>query len=90
MAGQTLLRLIYTGLGQHTWKPAISLLGDLLFARGEVTEGGAISIGEGEGEGYMFGGNSFMSVSEKVKKLGWTQKQKDLEGSMRAGLPAKK
>lgn len=35
----------------------------------------------------MFGGNSFMAVSEKARALGWTQKGKDLEGAIREALP---
>lgn len=81
--------LIYAGLGQHTWQPVISTLGDLLFARGEVKKSGAVSIQEGKGDAYMFVGNSFMKVSEKARKLGWVQKEKDLIGSMKASLPAR-
>lgn len=66
----------------------MELMGDLL-VRGVVTEGGAISIGEGKGEPYMFGGNSYMTVSEKTKKLGWTQKEKDPESLLRDGFPKK-
>ncbi|KAF7970905.1 hypothetical protein HWV62_22670 [Athelia sp. TMB] len=64
--------LIYSGVGTQTWKPVIELLGDMLFARGHATEGGAVSIEEGvSDELYMFGGNSYMEVSEKTKELGW-------------------
>ncbi|KAF7972918.1 hypothetical protein HWV62_16568 [Athelia sp. TMB] len=64
--------LIYSGVGTQTWKPVIELLGDMLFARGHATEGGAVSIEEGvSDELYMFGGNSYMEVSEKTKALGW-------------------
>jgi hypothetical protein len=81
--------LIYAGLGQHTWKPVVTLLGDLLHARGDIPHAGAISIAEGEGEGYMFGGNSFMAVSEKAKELGWKQKQPDIMESIKMALPVK-
>jgi len=79
--------LVYSGLGQHTWGPIISLVGDLMFARGEVTQRGAISIGEGEGDMFMFGGNSFLAVSEKAKAFGWMQKEKGIEGSIQDALP---
>jgi hypothetical protein len=78
--------LIYAGLSQHTWKPIIELMGDLLHARGDIAKGGAISIPEGSGEGYMFGGNSFMAVSEKAKALGWHQAELGLADSMRDAL----
>ena len=78
--------LIYAGLGQHQWKPIVRLIGDLLKAREEVKQGSAISINEGEGDPYMFGGNSFMSVSEKAKALGWKQKQPNLEEAIRQAL----
>jgi hypothetical protein len=80
--------LIYAGLGQHTWGPVVTLLGDLLFARGETKQPGAISIPEAEADGYMFGGNSFLKVSAKARALGWVQKEKGLEDSMREALPA--
>jgi hypothetical protein len=75
--------LIYARLDQHTWKPVVTLLGDLLHARG------AVSIGEGEGEGYMFGGKSFMEVSQKAKDLGWGRRQPDIMQAMRLALPPK-
>ena len=78
--------LIYAGLDQHMWKPIIELMGDLLHARGDIPKGSAISIPEGSGEGYMFGGNSFMAVSEKAKALGWQRKELDLATSMRQAL----
>lgn len=81
--------LIYAGLGQHTWKPIIELMGDLLHARGDIPKGSAISIPEGSGEGYMFGGNSFMAISEKAKALGWQQRELDLADSMRQALGPK-
>ena len=64
--------LVYSGVGTQAWKPLIELLGDLLFARGQAAEGGAVSIEEGvSDELYMFGGNSYMEVSGKTKALGW-------------------
>ena len=45
--------LIYAGLNQHTWGPVVSLLGDLLYARGDVAQSGAKGIHDDEGEGYM-------------------------------------
>ncbi|GAA6027244.1 hypothetical protein JCM8097_002519 [Rhodosporidiobolus ruineniae] len=81
--------LIYSGQNQHAWGPTVSLVGDLLHARGDVAQPGAKSIGEGEGDLYMFGGNSFMAVSEKAKRLiGWTQRQVGLEEAIRQALPA--
>lgn len=65
------------------------LLGDLLHARGEIPNKGAISIGEGEGDMYMFGGNSWMEVSEKAKALGWKPTQPDLMTAIRMALPPK-
>lgn len=78
--------LIYSGAGQHTWKPIIETLGDLLFARGEVDKPSAVSIAEGEGFPYMFGGNSFMDLSRKARSLGWQPKQPDLVTSLKAAL----
>ena len=80
---------MYAGLGQHTWKPIIELMGDLLHARGDIPKGSAISIPEGSGEGYMFGGNSFMAISEKAKALGWRQRELSLADSMRQALRPK-
>jgi hypothetical protein len=37
----------------------------------------------------MFGGNSFMAVSEKAKALGWQQNELDLAESMRQALGPK-
>jgi hypothetical protein len=79
--------LIYAGLGQHTWKPIVSLIGDQLAARGDIPHTGAVSIPEGSGDMYMFGGNSFMAVSEKAKALGWRQVQPDLEEAVKLALP---
>lgn len=69
-------------------KPIIELLGDMLLARGHVTEGGAVSIGEGvSDELYMFGGNSYMEVSEKTKALGWIgPKEMDPDSLMRDAM----
>ncbi|KAI5475667.1 hypothetical protein MNV49_001084 [Pseudohyphozyma bogoriensis] len=50
--------LIYAGLAQHTWGPAIKTLGDLMYARGEVKTPSAVSIPDSEGDMFMFGGNS--------------------------------
>jgi hypothetical protein len=80
--------MIYSGTSQHAWKPVIERLGDLLYARGEVSKPSAISIEEGIL--YMFGGNSFLAISEKVKALGFKPKEKGLVESMEAALPAKK
>lgn len=82
--------LIYSGVGTQTWKPIIELLGDMLFARGAVTEGGAVSIAEGESdELYMFGGNSYMEISEKAKALGWVPKEMNPEMLMRDAMTRK-
>lgn len=79
--------LIYAGVGTQTWRPIIELLGDLLFARGAVTEGGAVGIEEGvSDELYMFGGNSYMEVSEKAKALGWVPREMDPETLMRDAM----
>ncbi|KAJ1025110.1 hypothetical protein NDA16_002617 [Ustilago loliicola] len=78
--------LIYTGTGEHSWKPVIEQLGDLLHKLGEVDEPSAKSIGEGEGYPYMFGGNSFMAVSAKTEKFGWKPSQASLIDSMTAAL----
>ncbi|WWD16292.1 hypothetical protein CI109_100718 [Kwoniella shandongensis] len=82
--------LIYAGLNQHTWKPIIELIGDRLFARGDIPNGGVISLAEGEGDMYMFGTNSFMEVSEKAKSLGWKQKQPNLVEAIKLALPEEK
>jgi hypothetical protein len=38
----------------------------------------------------MFGGNSFMAVSEKAKALGWDRRQPDIMEAMKLALvPAK-
>ena len=58
-----------------------------MFARGEVTQGGAISIEEGQGDMFMFGGNSFLAVSEKARTVGWMQKEKGIENSIQDALP---
>ncbi|WVQ80908.1 hypothetical protein IAT38_003015 [Cryptococcus sp. DSM 104549] len=80
--------LIYAGLNTHSWGPIITLIGDLLYARGDVKVPGAKSIEEGDL--YMFGTNSFMEVSEKAKALGWGQKQPGLEEAVRIALPVNK
>ncbi|WVQ76323.1 hypothetical protein IAR50_005988 [Cryptococcus sp. DSM 104548] len=82
--------LIYAGLDTHAWKPIIELVGDLLHARGDIPNPGAISIGEGEGDLYMFGGSSFMQVSEKAKDLGWRQRQPSLADSVKLALSVDK
>lgn len=64
----------------------IELIGNLLKARGDVPNGGAISIPEGSGDPYMFGGNSFLAVSEKAKAFGWKQQQLDLLDSVKQAL----
>ena len=56
--------LIYTGADEHAWKPVVTLIGDLLFKRGEVKEPGAVSVDEGIL--YMFPTYSFMAVSDKA------------------------
>ncbi|ODN76007.1 hypothetical protein L202_05967 [Cryptococcus amylolentus CBS 6039] len=78
--------LIYAGVDTHAWKPIIELIGDLLHARGDIPNPGAISIGEGEGDMYMFGGNSFMAVSEKAAALGWKRRQPGLVDSVKLAL----
>lgn len=79
--------LIYSGVSTQAWKPIIELLGDMLVARGAVTEGGAVSIPEGESdELYMFGGNSYMGVSEKAKALGWTPQEMAPEALMKSSM----
>lgn len=78
--------LIYTGTGEHTWKPVIEHLGNLLHKRGEVDQPSAKSIAEGEGYPYMFGGNSFMAVSAKTRRFGWKPTQPNLIDSMTAAL----
>lgn len=70
--------LIYTGTGEHSWRPVIEHLGNLLHKRGEVDEPSAKSIKEGEGYPYMFGGNSFMAISEKTRNFGWQPTQHGL------------
>jgi hypothetical protein len=35
----------------------------------------------------MFGGNSFMEISEKAKALGWERKQPDIMEAMKLALP---
>ncbi|KAK8869442.1 hypothetical protein IAR55_000006 [Kwoniella newhampshirensis] len=82
--------LIYGGLKQHTWKPVIELIGDQLFARGDIPNKSAISLDEGAGDMYMFGTNSFMEVSEKAKALGWSQKQPDILEAIKLALPVQK
>lgn len=79
--------LIYTGVQKHAWKPVIELIGDQLFARGDIPNNGAVSLDEGAGDMYMFGTNSFMEVSEKAKSTGWAQKQPDLMESIKLALP---
>lgn len=78
--------LIYTGTAEHSWKPVIEHLANLLHKRGEVDEPSAVSIGEGEGYPYMFGGNSFMARSEKTQRFGWKPNQVSLIDSMTAAL----
>ncbi|KAL7424000.1 hypothetical protein Q5752_001585 [Cryptotrichosporon argae] len=78
--------LIYGGLNEHTWGPIVSLIGDRLYARGEVAQPGAVSINEGDADGYMFGGNSFMAPSEKAKALGWRQKAPGFEEAIKLAL----
>ncbi|WVQ94025.1 hypothetical protein IAU59_001103 [Kwoniella sp. CBS 9459] len=82
--------LIYAGLDQHAWGPVITLIGDLLYARGEVTQSGAISLKDDEGDLYMFGTNSFMEVSEKAKALGWRQRGPNLVDAVKLALPVNK
>ncbi|WVF66410.1 hypothetical protein IAT40_001150 [Kwoniella sp. CBS 6097] len=79
--------LIYAGLDQHTWGPIVTLIGDLLHARGEVRHRGAISLEDGQGDLYMFGTNSFMEVSQKAKALGWKQRGPNLTEAIKLALP---
>lgn len=81
--------LIYTGIDTFAWGSTISLVGDLLYARGEVKQPGARSIGDSEGDLYMFGTNSFLAVSNKTKQFGWTPKSKDLVDSIKDALAPK-
>ncbi|OCF36054.1 hypothetical protein I316_01926 [Kwoniella heveanensis BCC8398] len=81
--------LIYAGLDQHTWGPVVTLIGDLLHARGEVIQAGASSLEDGKGDLYMFGTNSFMEVSEKAKALGWKQRGPSLIEAVKMALPVK-
>ncbi|WWC73870.1 uncharacterized protein I206_107842 [Kwoniella pini CBS 10737] len=81
--------LIYAGLEQHTWGPIITLVGDLLYDRGDIPKSGAKSIEEGQGDLYMFGTNSFMEISEKAKNLGWSRKQPTFEDAIQLALKPK-
>lgn len=82
--------LLYAGVGTQAWKPIIMLLGDLLAARGAVAEGGAVSIAEGvSDELYMFGGNSYMAVSEKARALEWAPREIAPEALMRDAMTRK-
>lgn len=78
--------LVYTGVRQHAWRPVIEHLGDLLHQRGEVDEPSAKSIEENQGYPYMFGGNSFLAVSNKTQKFGWKPKQHDIIEALDAAL----
>ena len=78
--------LIYSGVETHTWKPVTEILGDLLHVRNDVKNSSAVSIGEGEGFLYMFGGNSFLAKSNKAASFGWKPRQKDLISTMRDAL----
>lgn len=64
----------------------IETLGDLLHARGETERPSAISIGEGEGIPYMFGGNSFLAQSKKAAAFGFKPTQEGLIESMKDAL----
>ncbi|KAM0749952.1 NAD(P)-binding protein [Meredithblackwellia eburnea MCA 4105] len=80
--------LIYAGTGQHSWGPVIKTLGNLLYARGDVKQPGAVEITDDKGDMYMFGGNSFLAKSKKAEAFGFVQKEKDLIESMKDALPA--
>lgn len=77
---------LHAGQDQHQWGPIVSLIGDRLHARGEIPHAGATSIEEGKGEMYMFGGNSFMKISDKARLLGWTRKSPNLEDAIALAL----
>lgn len=81
--------LIYSGIAQHTWKPVVELLGDQLYARGDIPNKGARSIAEGEGDPYMFGGNSFLAVSSKTQAFGWAPREPAILEAVKLALASK-
>lgn len=80
--------LLYSGVGEHTWKDVVTALGDALHAKGEVKAAGATSIPEGSGKGYMFGGSSVLVPSKKPRALGWTPKAKGIVETVVADIEA--
>ncbi|WOO79926.1 putative protein [Vanrija pseudolonga] len=80
--------LVYSGVGEHNWKDVVTAIGDALHAKGEVKAAGAISIPEGTGKGYMFGGSSVLAQSKKARALGWVPKAKGIVETVVADIEA--